>query len=229
MRKSRIFAAGFAVLLGLSGSSAAAGGDEPPADSFTFPDLEVCLSFALTRQALEGDFDGETFFQGAGLLLLVPDIEPGFGFGGALSAKRRLGRGDGNALGAEIYVIRSVHEGSWMEAPGRGVLWDVGAGLSWHLFAQSRVQPYIKGVYAFTGFDFDLDDAPDLETCSFAGTKWAFGAGVSLYLTQQWILDLGVMRNRHRFGAPADIRSIVLDPPMGSGTFDLEGRITFRF
>ncbi|MBN2072134.1 MAG: hypothetical protein JW814_11825 [Candidatus Krumholzibacteriota bacterium] len=191
--------------------------------------MEVYLSFSISRPQLEGDFDGESFFEGAGLVLLVPKVKPALGFGATLGVKRRLGRTLNNALGAEIYVIRSNHNGSWLGLPGEGVLWDVGAGLSWHFLTDRRVQPYFKGSMGFTGFDFNLDDVPEIDTCPFAGTKWAFGFGLSVYLNQMWFLDIGLSGNKYRFGAPADIRSIVLDPPLTSSTFDFEGRICFRF
>jgi len=198
-------------------------------ETFSFPELEVYLSFIISRPTLKGDFDGTTFFQGAGLVLLVPEVEPALGFGAALGVKRRLGQGLRNALGAELYIVRSSHDGSWIGVPGSGVLWDVGAGLSWHLLADRRVQPYLKGSFGFTGFDFNVDDALELDTCPFAGTKWAFGFGLSVYLTPKWFLDIGLSRNAFRFGSPADIRSIVLEPPLTSTTLDFESRISFRF
>ncbi len=194
-----------------------------------YPELEVYLSFSVNRPSLKGDFDGHSFFSGAGLILLVPEVKSSLGLGAALGVKRRFGPTYKNALGAELYVVRSSHDGTWLGLPGEGVLWDVGAGLSWHFLADSRVQPYFKGSMGFTGFDFNLDDAPELDTCSFAGTKWAFGLGLSVYLTPQWFLDIGLSSDNYRFGAPADIRSIVLDPPLTTSTLDFEGRISFRF
>jgi opacity protein-like surface antigen len=198
-------------------------------ESFSFPELEGYLSFIISRPTLEGDFDGQTFFQGAGLVLLVPEVEPSLGFGAALGVKRRLGKGLKNALGAELYIVRSNHDGTWMDVPGSGVLWDIGAGLSWHILADRRIQPYFRGSFGFTGFDFNVDDALELDTCPFAGTKWAFGLGLSAYLTPKWFLDIGLSMNSFQFGAPADIRSIVLEPPLSSSTLDFESRISFSF
>jgi hypothetical protein len=204
-------------------------GSDRSKESFSFPELEGYLSFMISRSTLKGDFDGTTFFQGAGLVLLVPEVEPAMGFGMALGVKRRLGQGLKNALGAEFYIVRSSHDGTWLDVPGSGVLWDVGAGLSWHLLADRRIQPYLKGSFGFTGFDFNVDAALELDTCPFAGTKRAFGFGLSAYLTPKWFLDIGLSMNSFRFGAPADIRSIVLEPPLTSSTLDFESRISFSF
>jgi len=236
VRKTPIVAVILAILAASSvraapaGSSAAPGaGAEQSGARFTWPDLEVYLSFVLSRPALQGGFNGVDFYSGAGLVLLVPEVQPALGFGMELGAKRKMGRSKTNALGAMIYVVRSHHNGTWMDVPGDGVLWDVGVGLAWHMMARRRVQPYLRGTFAFTGFDFNVDETLGLDTCPFAGTKWAFGIGASIYLTPQWFLDIGVSRSMHRFGAPADIRSIVLDPPVSSSTFDFESRISFRF
>ncbi|MBN2185610.1 MAG: hypothetical protein JW746_09810 [Candidatus Krumholzibacteriota bacterium] len=133
-------------------------------ESLSYSELEVFLSFSVSRPQLRGDFDGLTFFEGAGLVLLVPEVNPGPGFGAALGVKRRLGRNLRNALGAEFYCVRSSHDGLWAGLPGEGVLWDVGASLSWHFYADCRVQPYFKGTMGFTGFDFDLDDDLEVDT-----------------------------------------------------------------
>lgn len=158
--------------------------------------IRPILGIGAGHMFLTGSFNGSSFFETDEDILLVPKINPAFGFGGVAG----LSVNDG-AFEMSYYRYESEYTTMEEEYSGKCVSHLVrflGISRDLNAIAKGRINPYIDLDFsvAFTKFDkvaYPIYQSSDPSPASYTGLIFGFGGGFRAWISEGFALDLRVL------------------------------------
>ncbi len=137
---------------------------------------------------LGGDFDGDTALMGATEVIVVPDTDPGFGFGLAFGHRWEK-------VAVELAFTETQHDG---EISGlftsNDVTLDVLEVNGRYFFnTSSRFQPFLLAGLGFVMASMDDAAGPGIGEAELTGLGAGLGGGAEYYFDQHWSLGLRLL------------------------------------
>ncbi len=135
------------------------------------------LGVSVPRNAIEGSFDGETVLTGGGELIAVPKVASSFGYGFLFG-----GRTGQSAL--EVGYLRSRHNVTFLEAPGKADYHILNLDARYYLSAKSAAQPFVLIGATLDWLIVKEGSASETEVgdATFQGGGFSIGGGLAIYL-----------------------------------------------
>lgn len=140
---------------------------------------------------VEGDFNGNSSFRRGDAVIIVPDIEGGFG------VNLTAGYGINDKWAIELNLLSSRHNGKWQQLSGNVDYASFSINGKYNFRASRTTQPYLLfgvGSHALT----IKDGARDLSTgqvsdATLLGPGFNFGTGIDQYIGKNLSLTVGIM------------------------------------
>ncbi len=135
------------------------------------------LGIAAPRNEIAGSFDGETVLTGGGELIAVPKVASSFGLGVLVG-----GRTGQSAL--EVGYLRSRHNVTFLEAPGKADYHVLNFDARYYLTAKSAAQPFVLLGATLDWLIVEEGSVSETEVgdATFQGGGFYAGGGLAIYL-----------------------------------------------
>lgn len=218
------------VLILLFGMGSAGMGSAVSAEEKYYAKQGTYIGLTLPYNAINGNFDGESFLSRQSEIILVPKVESSFGWGILLGGRRQKWAG-------ELSYLRSTHDVTWLGAKGEATYNIVSLDFKRYFLVDGPVQPYfLLGWIPYASFvvkDGSASSSGDVGDATFTAllTGLNLGGGLAFYLHPRVSLNGGIIYRLILFGDAEGVEGVtapIEDPLSGSG-LNLNVGIAFTF
>lgn len=161
------------------------------------------FSFLVPRHTLEGDFDGlSSYGSGDSFLVVVPKVDPAFGWGICLGFKFRVA--SFMCTGLEFGWEESQHNATWNSKKLNLHYGDINMpDLKFHFFPEWRVQPYV--LLGMNALLLDMDNGYQTSNSSakanYSNIGLNTGVGTSIMVNNNISLTGGAIFRYNEFSS----------------------------
>lgn len=144
----------------------------------------VYLGGGAAYTTVKGDFAGNSFLATSSEIIVIPSIDPGFGFGGYLGYRMRH-------IAVELDYTRSSHDGSWGGGKFDVFSSAIDFNFLWFPFIANQFQPYLCtgfGIPWLTVKDGGVDSSGVVGDAGYSGISLQLGIGTDIYLVRNIFL-----------------------------------------
>lgn len=186
----------------------------------------------VVRQAIEGDFDGDSILEGQDDVFLIPNVEPAYGFAAKVGGRTR-------EMSFSIGYSRSSHDVTFASARGEATFAAVALELRAFVLRGGRIEPYLQLGWVPWSSLRVKDAAAIVSTGEVSDAifinniwNWSVGAGANVHLLARLSATGTVVYRSHNYRAvksSAEDAPLKIADPLNGRALGFELGAAFRF
>lgn len=191
-------------------------------------DREFSLRFFIPRHDIGGDFDGNGVYRNGTSVILVPEIDPtwGFGIGGGIKARVQQ-----VAIGVDVALSGASHDTTFSGAKGKAKSFFGDIDLKLFFNPTSKLQPFLLTGLSFSSIAFEdaYFSASEIKNATYSGSGLHAGLGLNYYITPRISIE-GLLRHRWLTFDQVDHGDrLSLNPELNAGALEISFGAAYHF
>lgn len=174
--------------------------------------------------AIDGDFDGRKYYTSGIDTILVPDIDPGNGFG------LRVGYVLPTNFSIEVGLTHTKHDATWLFFPLDVEHNELSVDIKYSFGGdESKLRPYLRG--GLSAHNLNVERGTNLtSTAELSGAGLNLGGGVDYYITPKLSFDTALTMKFVKYDeAEGGSSEGELDPAVDGNGFEVKAGLAYHF